>query len=84
MLPTTSTQPSAASGLPKRFMLIPDQGTLQVIYAAQCIGHVWSEQNRWWARTTEGTVLEIKGQSVLEAVTALFDEKNRHILLKAQ
>lgn len=82
-MPPTST-PRAKTGLPKRFMLMPDKDTLQVVYAAQCIGHVWAEQNRWWARTRNGTLLDTSGQSVLEAVTALFDEQNQPSLLKAQ
>jgi len=83
MLPIPSTSRAAAS-LPKRFMLMPDDESLQVVYAAHCIGHVWSDQNRWRARTDEGRLLNTQWQSVLEAVTALFEEQNERVLLKAQ
>lgn len=83
MSPTPSKSRAAAS-LPKRFMLMPDNKTLKVVYAAQCIGHIWSDQNMWWARTDEGRLLSTSWQSVLEAVTALFDEQNQRVLLKAQ
>lgn len=82
MLPTPQSR--AAAALPKRFMLMPDKETLQVVYAAQCIGHVWSEQNKWRARTEEGRLLATGWQSILEAVTALFDERKEHVFPKTR
>lgn len=72
--------------MPKRFKLVPTVGgALEVVHAAQCVGYVWSEQEQWLARSREGTLLNTgSGKTVAEAVQALFQKREEHVLLKAQ
>ncbi|MCA9838634.1 MAG: hypothetical protein KC422_17075 [Trueperaceae bacterium] len=60
--------------LPKRFALLPSSdGSMKVNVAARCVGYVWSEKEKWLAKDSSGAPLDTgAGQSVLEAVTAVF------------
>ncbi len=73
----TSTCPRVAgmeTTLPKRFALLPSSdGYMKVNVAARCVGYVWPEQEKWLAKDSRGAILDTgAGQSVLEAVTAVF------------
>lgn len=62
-----------SSELPKSFMLRPTGGALQVMHATRCVGYVWTERDRWWARSRAGELLDTgSGNTVTEAVSALF------------
>ena len=73
-------------GLPKRFALLPTHGDgLQVVVAAQCVGYVWSDRERWRANARGGEVLELGPAATLyEAVSAVFARQREQRVLKAQ
>lgn len=75
-----------AEQLPKRFSLIPTEGrVLQVVVAARCLGYVWTEEERWLARGVEGSLLTTgSGETLLEAVEAVFAEQQHRVFLRAQ
>ena len=71
--------------VPKRFKLVPTTGgALEVVHATQCVGYVWTEQEKWLARSREGALLDTGSKTVAEAIEALFEQRSRHIFLKAQ
>lgn len=60
--------------LPKRFVLLPDdKGALEVNVSAQCVGYVWTDEEKWMAKSYSGEMLDTgSGNSVFEAVAAVF------------
>jgi hypothetical protein len=75
-----------ASALPKRFLLLPTEGrALRVMVAARCLGYVWTEEERWMARGSQGALLDTgSGSTVTEAVRAVFAGQSEPVLLRAQ
>jgi uncharacterized membrane-anchored protein YjiN (DUF445 family) len=58
--------------LPKRFVLLPaHDGVLEVNVSAQCVGYVWTDDNKWLAKDREGQSLGVS-VSLFEAVHAVF------------
>ncbi len=71
--------------LPKRFTLLPQGSALRVMVAARCLGYVWTEEERWLARAQEGALLDTgSGETVYEAVAAVFERFNQQVFLRAQ
>lgn len=72
--------------VPKRFKLVPTAGgALEVVHAARCVGYVWTEREQWLARSREGTLLDTgSGETVAEAVEALFRKCDEHALLEVR
>ena len=77
MTTPTADSETVFQALPKQFTLLPDRaGKMQVLHAATCVGYVWTEHNRWLARSREGTLLDTgSGETVTEAVSALFTKR---------
>lgn len=60
------------NALPKRFVLLPAQdGVLEVNVSAQCVGYVWTDDDKWLAKDREGQSLGVS-VSLFEAVHAVF------------
>ncbi len=58
--------------LPKRFVLLPSpDGVLEVSVSAQCVGYVWTDDNKWLAKDRKGQALGTS-VSLYEAVHAVF------------
>jgi hypothetical protein len=58
--------------LPKRFVLLPGHdGVLEVNVSAQCVGYVWTDEEKWLAKDREGQPLGMS-VSLFEAVHAVF------------
>jgi hypothetical protein len=64
------------NALPKRFVLLPAQdGVLEVNVSAQCVGYVWTDDEKWLAKDREGHSLGVS-VSLYEAVHAVFSRTN--------
>ena len=49
------------------------------------MGYVWTEQDQWLARSREGMLLDTgSGETVAEALEALFLQRDEQVFLKAQ
>ena len=60
------------NALPKRFVLLPaHDGVLEVNVSAQCVGYVWTDEDKWLAKDREGQSLGVS-VSLYEAVHAVF------------
>ena len=70
--------------LPERFLLVPtDGGALRVMHAAQCVGYLWPEGNKWWARDDAGALLDGgTNDSVHGVLSALFAARRKQVFLK--
>jgi hypothetical protein len=81
-----NTATTRGNKLPRRFLLLPtEDAALQVIMAARCVGYVWTEEERWLARAPEGYLLDTgSGETVFEAVAAVFERFNQQVFLQAQ
>ncbi|CAN5794184.1 hypothetical protein BH24DEI2_BH24DEI2_26420 [soil metagenome] len=71
--------------IPERFLLVPTGGgALQVMHAAQCVGYLWPEGTKWWARDDTGTLLDGGTNNDVHGVlSALFAARREHVFLKA-
>ena len=69
--------------LPERFVLVPTEGALQVMHAAQCVGYVWLEGEKWRARDAAGALLTGAENTVHGVLTALFAARREQVFLKA-
>ena len=77
--------PGKPKFLPKRFSLVPTAGgALQVMHAAQCVGFVWLENDRWWARDDAGALVSGDASATVHGVlSALFAARREQVFLKA-
>jgi hypothetical protein len=65
------------NALPKRFVLLPAQdGVLEVSVSAQCVGYVWTDDEKWLAKDRDGHSLGVS-VSLYEAVHAVFSTYSR-------
>ena len=76
--------PTKPAPLPERFLLVPTGGgALQVMHAAQCVGYLWRESDRWWARDDAGTLVGTDApDSVYGVLSALFAARREQVYLK--
>ena len=78
MISQTNPEWGQTPSLPDRFMLVPARGgALEVVHAAQSVGYVWTEDDKWLARSqTTGALVDTgSGDTVAEAVSALFQTR---------
>ncbi len=75
----------AVSTLPERFSLVPTgSGALRVMHAAQCVGYLWVEGDKWRARDDVGAPLDgVANDSVHGVLAALFAARREQVFLTA-
>ena len=66
-------------------MLVPTAGgALQVMHAAQCVGYLWLEDDKWRARDDAGALVGAAAKdTVHEVLAALFAARWEQVFLKA-
>ncbi|NOK79069.1 MAG: hypothetical protein GFH24_608434n26 [Chloroflexi bacterium AL-N5] len=77
---------SRYSELPKQFNLQPTaDGSMKVSVAAQCVGYIWPEAERWCARNTAGESLDTGAVATVHAaVSAIFRDYQQQPFARVQ
>ncbi len=71
--------------LPERFVLLPTAGgALQVMHAAQCVGYLWLEGDKWRARDDAGALVGATATDTVHGVlSSLFAARREQVFSRA-